>query len=120
MSNSVGKILGTGALLANGYLPAKIQEGKKFKVLVGLAQIASWLPGVAAIVGLVRIILGAIAVHYCRSSDDKNAAFGISMGSWSIFRGSIEVLTLGLIAPVNIIVDIIASVAGSIILKGKL
>jgi len=121
MYNSVNQAaidVGVGAVFANGFNLCKDDgAGKKFKALGCILQVFSWLPVVAAIVGIVRIVFGSILVQRSLSNNYANPIFCSSVGACLIHRGSVEVLTLGLIAPINIIIDITSSIAGAILFR---
>jgi len=115
MSNDLGVAGATfmGCMCATGLHDGRPAEGcldKKKVVLLNIGQILSWIPGLSAIVmGVVRISIGAKLIHSNRSQTNNCEKINVSMGAWSVVRGSVEVLTLGLIAPINMIADIAVS-----------
>jgi len=95
-----------GVIVTNSIISMADKNDSRFKKISScLIHSLSWIPVLGTVAGIVRIIFGSMAIHNAPSKAE-NKSFWKARGVTSILRGSLEVLTLGLIAPVNIIVDL--------------
>ncbi|MEC7839915.1 MAG: hypothetical protein VX777_07735 [Chlamydiota bacterium] len=121
-----------GSLFAFGYTPVAREIGKstpnqpskcdevinKYRDGFNIIMPLSWIPIIGAIAGIVRVILGTCVISSSQTLSSKTYNLGIESdikslkchGAWSIIRGLGEILTLGFIAPVNVLVDVAYSI----------
>jgi len=108
----------TGFLYAHGFF--KMEEGKKkVTVLKNIQQVLSWIPVLGCIIGISRIVSGSILINQNRTFPCRNCKMSVLVGVWSVMRGAAEVLTFGLVAPINVVVDIICTVARAILNRNQ-